>query len=253
MLTEVMLMGLFDRFKKTSTTSSKPGKSDLSRFDRLVSTKLSQEADRQDAIQQLSRMGTAEAVTVLLKRFNWHSDPSITDQDEKEMALEGVVAAGETALEPIRQFCRRAESLTWPIKALERIIGADQLADELLTLLDQFDTEYVRNPEPKVQLISSLSAFPSDEVRTAIEPFLEDAGESVRFAAVAAVFAMSSEQSTSSLVAALEQEESLRVRNRIAQGLAERKWVVAQEQRDQCERYLPPGYRLIDGTVRPEA
>ncbi len=245
-------MGWFDRFKKNSTPSSKSRKSDLSRFERLVSTKLSQEADRQDAIQQLSRLGTADAVAVLLKRFTWHSDPSITDQDEKEMALEGIVAAGQIALEPIREFCRRAESLTWPIKALERIVAIEQLADELLTLLDQFDTEYVRNPEPKVQLLSSLSAFPSDEVRTAVEPFLEDAGESVRFAAVATVFAMGDVQSASSLVAALEHEESLRVQNRIAQGLADCGWVIAAEQIDQCKGHLPPGYRLVDSTVKTD-
>ena len=173
---------------------------------------MSQELDRQDAIHQLSRIGTAQAVAILLKRFNWHLDPSITDQDEKELVLEGIVAAGEVALEPIHEYCRRAESLTWPIKALERIVATDHLAQELMTLLDQFDTEYVRNPEPKVQLLSYLTAFPSEEVRMAIEPFLEDASESVRFGAAGAVFSMGEDQSTASLIAALEHEESLRVR-----------------------------------------
>lgn len=246
-------MGLFDRFKKTSPAHPKAVKSDLSRFEKLLSTKLSQELDRQEAIQQLAKAGTAEAVGVLLKRFNWHLDTSITDQDEKEMALEGIVAAGEEALEPIRDYCRRAESLTWAIKALERIVSADHFAEELLTLLDQFDTEYIRNPEPKVQLISYLSAYPSAEVRTAIEPFLEDAGESVRFAAVAAVFAMSDVESVPSLVAALEHEESLRIRNRIAQGLAERDWLIPEAQREACEHGLPQGYQLAEGKVQADS
>ena len=243
-------MGWFDRFKKGTDEKPKAGKSDLSRFERLVSTKLSQELDRQDAIHQLSRVGSAEAVSILLKRFSWHQDPSITDQDEKELVLEGIVAAGDVALEPIREYCRRAESLTWPIKALERIVAADHLAEELLTLLDQFDTEYVRNPEPKVQLLSYLMAFPSDEVRMAIEPFLEDASESVRFAATGAVFAMGDVQSTPSLIAALEHEESLRVRNRIAQGLSERTWSVPENLRETCDQHLPPGYKREDGTIR---
>ncbi len=246
-------MGWFERFKKTPSIPSKASKSDLSRFERLISTKLSQELDRQDAIQQLSRMGTPQAVAVLLKRFNWHLDPSITDQDEKETALEGIVAAGDAALEPIREYCRRAESLTWPIKALERIVSPEHLEEELLTLLDQFDTEYVRNPEPKVQLLASLATFPSDAVRTAVEPFLEDASEPVRFAAAATVFAMSDPQSVPSLVAALEHEESLRVKNRIAQGLAERQWPIGADQRSSCETSLPPGYRLVGDTVRAEA
>jgi len=243
-------MGWFDRFKKTSTASAKSGKSDLTRFDRLLSTKLSQEADRQDAIHQLSRMGTAEAVTVLLKRFNWHLDPSITDQDEKELVLEGIVAAGDAALEPIREYCRRAESLTWAIKALERVVSPDHLEEELLTLLDQFDTEYVRNPEPKTQLLASLAAFSSNEVRIAVEPFLEDASESVRFAAVATVFAMQDSQSVVSLVAALEHEESLRVKNRIAQGLVDLQWPIATDQKAACEHGLPPNYKLVGDTVQ---
>ena len=243
-------MGWFDRFKNSSDTRSRAGKADLGRFERLVSTKLSQELDRQDAIHQLSRVGTAQAVTILLKRFNWHLDPSITDQDEKELVLEGIVAAGDVALEPIREYCRRAESLTWPIKALERIVAGDHLAEELLTLLDQFDTEYIRNPEPKVQLLSYLTAFPSDEVRLAIEPFLEDASEPVRFAAAGAVFSMGDAQSTASLIAALEQEESLRVRNRIAQGLSERHWTVPDPLQETCGQHLPPGFKISDGVVR---
>ena len=243
-------MGLFDRFKKTSDGKSKAGKADLSRFERLVSTKLSQELDRQDAIHQLSRVGSAQAVAILLKRFNWHLDPSITDQDEKELVVEGVVAAGDVALEPIREYCRRAETLTWPIKALERIIAPEHLAEELLTLLDQFDTEYVRNPEPKVQLLSYLTAFPSEEVRQAIEPFLEDASESVRFAATGAVFSMANPESTASLIAALEHEESLRVRNRIALGLSEKVWPIPEALRDTCGEHLPPGFKIADGNVR---
>ncbi len=243
-------MSLFDRFKKTSDAKSKAGKVDLTRFEKLVSTKLSQELDRQDAIQQLSRVGSAQAVAILLKRFNWHLDPSITDQDEKELVVEGVVAAGDVALEPIREYCRRAETLTWPFKALERIVAPEHLAEELLTLLDQFDTEYVRNPEPKVQLLSYLAAFPSEEVRQAIEPFLEDASESVRFAAAGAVFSMANAESTPSLIAAIEHEESLRVRNRIAQGLSERAWPIAERMREACSEHLPPGYKIVDGIVR---
>jgi HEAT repeat protein len=198
-------------------------------------------------------MGSPQAVAILLKRFNWHLDPSITDQDEKEMALEGIVAAGESALEPIREYCRKAESLTWALKALERIVSQDHLEEELLTLLDQFDTEYVRNPEPKAQLLASLAAFPSDAVRTAVEPFLEDASELVRFAAVSTVFAMSDQQSVPSLVAAIEHEESLRVKNRIAQGLSERQWTIDEAQRDACEHSLPAGFRLVGAVVRAEA
>ena len=37
-------------------------------------------------------------------------EPSITDQEEKESAMRGIVSAGEAALEPIRAYCRRVRA-----------------------------------------------------------------------------------------------------------------------------------------------
>ena len=99
-------------------------------------------------------------------------------------------------------------------------------------------------------MLSYLEAFPSEEVRQAIEPFLEDASESVRFAAAGAVFSMANAESTSSLIAALEHEESLRVRNRIAQGLSDKAWPIPEVLRDTCGEHLPPGFKIAEGIVR---
>ena len=63
--------------------------------------------------------------------------------------------------------------MSWALKALAKIVPPERLADELLALLDQFDTEYIRYPEPKIQLINELSRHPTEEVRVAIEPFLK--------------------------------------------------------------------------------
>ncbi|MGC4063357.1 MAG: HEAT repeat domain-containing protein [Polyangiaceae bacterium] len=179
-----------------------------------------------------------------MKRFNWYLDPSITDQEEKEVAVRGIVAAGESALEPIRDYCRRAEGLTWPLKALVQIVPSERYVEELLLLLDQFDTEYVRNPEPKVQLLHALESFPREDVRLAVEQFVEDTSEPVRFAAVNATFAMGSAASAEVLTMALEREESLRIKNRIAQGLADSGWTIPEALRDSCGRQLPPGFSL---------
>jgi HEAT repeat protein len=243
-------MGLFDFFRKTDAPASGKADREIARLERLVSNKLSQNFDRQDALEQLGKIATGEAAAVLLKRFNWYLDPSITDQEEKEVAVRGIVAAGESALEPIREYCRRAEGLTWPLKALTQIVPKERYVEELLLLLDQFDTEYVRNPEPKVQLLHSLEEFPREDVRLAVEQFVEDTSEPVRFSAVNATFAMGSAESAEVLTMALEREESLRIRNRIAQGLADAGWTVPEALRDSCGRHLPPGFGLsASGTV----
>ncbi len=249
-------MGLFDFFSKSKTSGEGGGKTkkvserEIARMAKLVSTKMSQNYDRQEAIEELGRIGTADSTRALLKRFDWTMKPSITDQEEKEAASRGIRAAGAEAIEPIREYCKKAESLTWPLKTLRDMVPEESYVEELLGVLDLFDTEYVRNAEPKVQLIGLLEEYPSDDVRIAVEPFVEDASEPVRFAAVTTVFAMNEETSIPALVAALGEEESLRVRNRIAQGFLDRDWEVPEGLREACSEALPDGYRLVDGKVK---
>lgn len=247
-------MGLFDLFSKKSSDAPKRKQvtqKELSRLTRVASNKMSQNYDRQEAIELLGQMANAQGATALLKRFDFSMEPSIVDQDEKEAALEGIVSAGEAALEPVRAYCARAESLTWPLKVLRRIVaGEDEVVGELLLLLEQFDTEYLRNPEPKIQLVTLLAEFPSEEVRTAVEPFLGDVNESVRFHAVGTVLSAADPAATQPLVDALEEEESLRIKNRIARGLQERGWSVPEELAQRLQAALPPDYSLVDGRVQ---
>jgi HEAT repeat protein len=241
-------LGLFDIFSKSKEERPKSDK-DVARLERLVANKLSQNYDRQEAIEELSRIGSAASAKALLKRFTWSLDPSITDQEEKETCLRGIVAAGELALDPLREYCKKAESLSWPLKVLKGIVPAERYEDELLSLLDQFDTEYVRNVEPKVQLLRVLEEHPSEDVRVAVEPFLNDAGETVRFTAVNTTFAVNDERSTPALVAALVAEESLRIKNRISERLADRGWALPEELQGDTKSALPPGFALENGRV----
>ncbi|HWO08846.1 MAG TPA: HEAT repeat domain-containing protein, partial [Polyangiaceae bacterium] len=222
---------------------------ELARLARVAGNKLSQNYDRQEAIEQLGALGSVDAARALLRRFDFTMEPSITDQDEKEAAARGIVAAGLAALEPIHAYCARAESLTWPLKVLRQIVPAEQIVDELLTLLDQFDTEYLRNPEPKIQLITVLGDYRQNEVRDAVEPFLGDVNEAVRFHASGTLFAIGNPESAEPLIAALAEEESLRVKNRIARGLEQAGWVLPGEVAQRAAAALPPGYVVRDGRV----
>lgn len=238
-------MGLLDLFR-----SSKPSDGglsrDLARLKRQSESKLSQDLDRPEAIAQLARLGTADAARILLARFNWNLDPSIRDQEEKQIALEGVVRAGREALEPIRAYVRKADGATWPIKALKQILPADEYPKELARLLDLFDADYSRNPEPKIQLLQALEEVMSAELSSSVEPFLGDATEAVRFAAVNAMFA-AKDVGLSVLIDVLEKDESLRIRNRIAELLAERGIAVVERPPEELRRILPSGFSL-DGS-----
>lgn len=237
-------MGIFDLFRK-NTGEAKPrtvSPRELARLTRVVGNKMSANYDRLDAIHDLGALANAEGATALLKRFEFTMEPSITDQDEKEATVVGIAAAGAAALAPIRNFCIRAESLIWPLKVLRQLVPEEEMASELLTLLDQFDTEYVRNSEPKIQLIGLLGEHHTHEVREAVEPFLMDVNEGVRFTACGTIFSISEQASTESLVDALGEEESLRVKNRIARGLAQQGWRLESEWEIRCQEALPPGF-----------
>jgi len=259
-------MGLFDLFSKKSAaapaaegeqpkgaSAKSKGKEvsarELGRLARVVSNKLSQNYDRQEAIEQLGALGSVDAARALLRRFDFTMEPSITDQDEKEAAARGIAAAGMAALEPIHAYCARAESLTWPLKVLRQIIPPDQIVDELLTLLDLFDTEYMRNPEPKIQLITMLGDYRENEVREAVEPFLGDVNEAVRFHASGTLFSIGDIRSADPLLTALAEEESLRVKNRIARGIEQAAWTLPPELAERANAALPPGYVVRDGRV----
>ena len=107
-------MGLFDLFSKKPAGAPKPkdvSARELARLTRVVSNKMSQNYDRQEAIDALSQMANVEGAKALLRRFDFSMEPSIVDQDEKEAAAQGIIAAGTPALDAIHAYCGRAESL----------------------------------------------------------------------------------------------------------------------------------------------
>jgi hypothetical protein len=243
-------MGLFDLFKGSAKAEGKPRPKGnpaakwVDRVERRV-----QNYDRQEAIQALSEMGSPEAVEVLLKRFTFHIDPSITDQEEKDAAFRGILRAGRGAIEPVRAFAARAESLAWPMKIVKALVGEGEYTEELLRWLSRWDTEYAKFVDPKVQILTALEDHRDARIREGVERFLEDVNEPARFHAAATLLAQDDEQSVPALVKLLLDEESVRVRTKVAEGLATRAWPLPDDTRAAVRNVLPAGYSL-DGAGR---
>ncbi len=234
-------MGLFDLFKGGATKHAKktyakgsPAAKWADRMEKRV-----QNYDRQEAIQALSELGTAEAVEVLLKRFTFHMDPSITDQEEKDAAFRGILKAGKAAIEPVRAFAAKAESLAWPMKIVKELVGQDEYVEELLRWLSKWDTEYAKFADPKVQILTTLEEVRHPHIRAAVERFLEDVNEPARFHAVCAILAQTDAAAIGPLAQLLADEESVRIRTKIAEGFAAQGWTLPQEQRDAVRKALP--------------
>lgn len=224
------------------------GKSDeslLKKHAERAANRRAQAIDRWDAIQALARLGTAEAAEALLPRFTFYVDPSITDQDEKDAAFEGIVATGEAALAPVLAFLGKAESISWGVKILERLVAPAVVTEKLTALLSAMDTEYERDPQRKVQLLAALAERSEPRIAEAVVRFLLDANETVRFHAAGALLAQPEAAAhRAALLACFCAEESVRVRNRIIEAFAAQAWNVPDDMITAIRARLPAGYTL---------
>jgi hypothetical protein len=231
-------MALFGLFGKKSDSAQ------LKKWAERAQNRRAQAIDRWEAIQALVNAKSPEAVEALLPRFTFYVDPSITDQDEKDLAFDGIVAVGEGAVEPVVTFLRRADSISWPLKMLDRILGAEAVVEKVLELLSGMDTEYERDPQRKVQMLATLEERVDPRIASVAVRFLQDANETVRFHAAGAVLAQAeaSEQKPA-LLRCFCSEASVRVRNRILDGFSAKGWDVG-EMTAEVQSRLPAGYSL---------
>jgi hypothetical protein len=241
-------MGLFDLFKGGGAKGDeKPKANAAAKWANTAADKRAQNYDRQEAIQQLAAMGTADAAAALLRRFTFIIDPSITDQEEKEAAYGGIVRAGRAAIEPVRSFVAKAESLSWPMRVMTDILGQEEYVDELLLWLSKWDIEYAKFIDPKVQILTALEEHHSPKIRGEVERFLLDVNEVARFHAVGALLAQNDAESIGALVDCLLDEESVRVKHRILDGFLARGWAVPDDKRDVVRKVLPSGTTIDAG------
>lgn len=242
-------MGLFDLFKgKSGGGKDEPKKSNAAaKYAEAAGSKRAQAYDRQEAISELCKLRTADAVEALLRRFTFQTDPSITDQEEKEAAFEGIVAAGREAIGPVRAFAAKAESLSWPMRVLKEVLPEEELVEELLVWLERWDTEYAKFIDPKLQILKGLEDHVHPDIREAVEPFLEDVNEEARFNAAATTLAQNETAAIPALIKLLLDEESVRVKGKVADGFVALGWGIPEEQRSDVRKVLPYQY-TVDGT-----
>jgi len=235
-------MGLFDLFK-SEKKNAKDAKNPASKWAERIE-KRAQNYDRQEAIQALTEMATPDAVEALLRRFTFHMDPTITDQEEKESAFRGILRAGKDAIEPVRAFAGKAESLAWPMKIMKELLNDEEYVDELLRWLSRWDTDYSKFVDPKVQILAALEEHKHAGVRAGVERFLEDVNEPARFHASAALLAQEDAEAIPALAHLLGDEESVRVRTKIAEGLVARSWSIPADEREAVGKTLPSAFSL---------
>ena len=240
-------MGLFDLLSKDKRDARQFGKN----LQRAVE-KYAQSADRMVALEALADDGSDDALYGLLKRFALMYDKTIEDEQEKRWVFDTLVAKGAAALPAVKRYLMSADSVSWPLRVLQKIAGTEQELTMVEETLAKHEPGYERDPTKKIQLIGHLAGLEHARAPSLVLPYLADMDEGVRFTTVEALIAHKDEAAREPLLAlfASDAEDSLRIRSKIAEGFADLGWLV-EGHRGGVEKKLPEGFAIDrEGHVR---
>ncbi len=227
----------------------------MRRLGKRVTEKYGPPENRQKAILTLSELGTPEALSTLLLRFTVSSDPSITDAEEKQNVFELMVEAGDKAIQPLKDFVKRQDSVSWAVRILAELLSPQEVNTIAIGELQRLGAEYTRDPEKKVQLISWLDEHRGAETDArlvpTLVPYLEDMSDDVKLAAARTLAAGKAAASREPLLQALVlPDQSARVRQSLLAALADGQFGV-QGYREKVESLLQEPYFIDkEGVVK---
>jgi HEAT repeat protein len=232
-------MGFFDFF-----SAEKRSEKRLDREIKSANNKFKPKDYRQVSLQNViaeARKGNPKAVAGLLARFTVVADPTIEDEKEKEWVFDALVEIGEKALPEIRKALRRQESVSWIQRVLRNVVSAEAYRAEMLSVLEEFDTEYERNPDRKLQTIMALADIVDSDVTQALLRFLEDVDETVRYQTVTALARQGMDSAREPLLKVMCEDESIRVRNQVVEAFARLGWLTTGFKK-KVDAILPGGF-----------
>lgn len=208
--------------------------------------------DRRPALFTLLEDGSSQAVAGLLRRLTFNYDTNIVaDEEEKNYVYEGLVSMGSAVLPELRTHLKTAPSLAWGLRLLREVCSSADVWEVVSEVARSYEPGYQRDPSKKHQLLAFLGDLEDERVPPLLVPFLDDHDETVRFVTIEALFKQRDENVAREPLLKLlasEDEESLRLKNRIADGFVEHGWLV-KGYRGAVEKALPDEY-VVDGKGR---
>jgi hypothetical protein len=246
-------MGVFDLFSKDGRQQRARDKN----ISRAVN-KYSQSPDRMKALQALRDDGSPEALYGMLRRFGMMYDKTIEDEQEKDWVFEVLLEKGAAIIPPIKKYLFSADSVSWPLRLLDRVAGKEEELEVIKAVLERHEPGYERDPTKKIQLLNHLAAVKDDRVPPLIVPYLADMDEGVRYSAVEALLRHKNEEAAREPLLQhfiSDAEDSLRIRLQIGEAFAELGWLV-KGHRGEVEKKLPEQFQIDrEGHIKkkPEA
>src|SRR2546430_16445225 len=140
-------MGLFDLLSK-----EKRDERARARNIKQAINKYAQSADRLKALEGLADDASDDALYGLLRRFGMMYDKTIEDEQEKEWVFETLCEKGPAALPAVKRYLRSADSISWPLRLLDRLApNKDAEIAMLEEVLARHEPGYERDPTKKQQ------------------------------------------------------------------------------------------------------
>lgn len=223
----------------------------LGRLRKRVTNKYGQPQERQAAIHSVAEMGTEEAAEVLLERFTFSIEQSITDEEEKRTVCDYLIGFGDVAVPAILRYLENENAPYWAIKALRSIIGDEATVDHLVAIIDRTEAIFDRDVERKVLLVSNLRELNHPKVKEKLVSFLDDENEELRVQAVEGLSNMLDGEMAELLVERLvDSSETQRLKTAILNVLVDRK-VKVKRRREDVRKAIPQSFWIDDvGVIR---
>jgi len=166
-------MGLFDLFRGDDKKKAEG-------LGKKLKEPYAQPEVRQEAMEALFKLGTPEAFKQVLKRFTFVSQSLHWDSEEKKWLVEEL-SKTPSAVDVVKEFIRTDDNVNFAIRALEKMVGADDARTTILEALKARPPEDYRRTQAKIELIDHLGTRTADDTLwTAITPYLDDHSDDVR-------------------------------------------------------------------------
>ena len=216
-------MGLFDMFLSEDRRIAKE--------QRTLTNRDKQPEDREAAARWLAGNATPKAFVALLTRFDMNLENQLKDRAEKDLVYGLLSQGGEGVHRPLDRHLARCKQLATPLRLFVDLKGGDAAVEKAFELLDIEREKDDFKPEKKNDLLVWLIDKRHPRAIEVAAPFLHDFDENVRYAAAEVMLAQQSDDARPHLEKALAypDEESNRLRVRLAEAFAQRRWSLEDE------------------------
>lgn len=230
-------MGLFDFWMSEDQK--------IAKHQRTLTDKNQQAEDREKAARWLAENGGPKGLVALLTRFDVSLENQLKDAGEKDFVYGLLAAAGDAVARPLDRHLEKCRHVAHPLRLYVERRGEAAAVERVFQVLEIERAKDDFKAEKKHDLLVWLAERRHPGAAELAAKFLVDFDEGVRYAAAEVVIAQGEATGRESLLAVLTnpQEESNRLRIRVAGVFAARRWEVPDG------TPMPAGHAIQGGRV----